>query len=64
VDSIRIQRAHVAAELIQQDESLQEVVWRAGYADQAHLTRALKRFVGMTPRQLSQSFETSLARSA
>lgn len=60
----QIQRAQVAAELIQQGGSLQEVVWRAGYADQAHLTRALKRFVGMTPRQLSQSFKTSLARSA
>ncbi len=58
----QIERAQVAAALIQQGTPLHEVVWRAGYADQAHLTRALKRFVGMPPRQLAQSFKTSLAR--
>jgi hypothetical protein len=56
----QIERAQAAAALIQQGMPLQEVVWRAGYADQAHLTRSLKRFVGMTPRQLAQSFKTSL----
>jgi Helix-turn-helix domain len=60
----QIERAQAAAALIQQGARPQEVVWRAGYADQAHLTRALKRFVGMTPRQLAQSFKTSLVRSA
>jgi len=55
----QIQRAERAVALIQEGASPRDVAWRAGYADQAHLTRALKRFVGMTPRQLSQSFKTS-----
>ncbi|MCL4303751.1 MAG: hypothetical protein KJ077_49150 [Anaerolineae bacterium] len=35
-----------------------DVVYQAGYADQPHLTRSLKHFVGQTPAQiirLSQS---------
>jgi AraC-like DNA-binding protein len=55
----QIERAQLAAALIQQGASPWDVVWRSGYADQAHLTRALKRYVGMTPRQLSQTFKTS-----
>jgi hypothetical protein len=58
----QIERAQRAAALIQQGAPPLEVAWRAGYADQAHLTRALKRFVGMTPRQLSLSFKTRLVR--
>jgi AraC-like DNA-binding protein len=58
----QIDRAQHAMALIQQDAPLPEVAWRAGYADQAHLTRALKRFVGITPRQLAESFKTSFAR--
>jgi Helix-turn-helix domain len=54
----QIERAQRAAALIQKGASPREVAWRAGYADQAHLTRALKCFVGMTPRQLSLSFKT------
>jgi helix-turn-helix protein len=54
----QIERAQLAAALIENGASPQEVAWRARYADQAHLTRALKRFVGMTPRQLSLSFKT------
>jgi hypothetical protein len=53
-----IERAHRAAALVQQGVPVREVAWRAGYADQAHLTRSLKRFVGMTPRQLALSFKT------
>ena len=30
-----------------------EVVRLAGYADQPHLTRSLKRFVGQTPSQIA-----------
>jgi hypothetical protein len=60
----QIERAQRAADLIQRGAPPREVAWRAGYADQAHLTRALKRFVGLTPRQLSQSFKTSPARQA
>jgi hypothetical protein len=55
----QIERARRAAELIQAGEAAREVALRCGYADQSHLTRAFKRFVGMTPRQLSLSFKTS-----
>jgi Helix-turn-helix domain len=58
----QIERARRAAELIQLGAAPRDVAWRAGYADQAHLTRALKRFVGMTPRQLSESFKTRRVR--
>jgi len=54
----QIERALGAADLIQYGAAPRDVAWRAGYADQAHLTRALRRFVGMTPRQLSESFKT------
>jgi AraC-like DNA-binding protein len=30
-----------------------EVARRAGYADQPHLIRSLKRFVGQTPSQIA-----------
>ncbi len=30
-----------------------DAVELAGYADQAHLTRALRRFVGQTPAQIA-----------
>ena len=53
----QIERAQRAAALIQRGAPPQEVIWRAGYADQAHLTRALRRFVGVTPRRLAQSFK-------
>jgi hypothetical protein len=58
----QIERALRAVELVRQGAPLREVAQCAGYADQAHLTRALKRFVGMTPRQVSLSFKTSPGR--
>jgi AraC-like DNA-binding protein len=32
-----------------------DVARQAGYADQPHLTRSLKRFVGQTPSQIASS---------
>jgi len=58
----QIERAQRATELIQRGTPFHDTVWRAGYTDQAHLTRALKRYVGMTPRQLAESFKTSPGR--
>jgi AraC-like DNA-binding protein len=48
----QIQRAQRAATLLEQGLSIADVVYRAGYADQPHLTRSLKQFVGHTPAQL------------
>jgi AraC-like DNA-binding protein len=32
-----------------------DVALRAGYADQPHLTRSLRRFVGQTPAEIAAS---------
>jgi len=44
-------RARKAAELIQGGASILDVTHDLGYADQAHLTRDLKRLTGYTPGQ-------------
>ena len=51
--SIRqIERARHATILLQQGISILDTVERAGYSDQAHLTRALKHLIGKTPTQI------------
>lgn len=51
--SIRqIERAQQAAALLEQGVSILDTVDQLRYADQPHLTRALKRFMGQTPAQL------------
>jgi AraC family transcriptional regulator len=40
----------VAARLLQSDDSLGSLALAAGFADQSHLTRAFKRYSGLTPR--------------
>ncbi len=47
----QIERARDAMTLLQHDVSILDVVDRLGYADQPHLTRALKQLVGQTPAQ-------------
>jgi AraC-like DNA-binding protein len=48
----QIERAREAATLLEQGISIADAVYYAGYADQPHLTRSLKRFVGQTPGQI------------
>jgi AraC-like DNA-binding protein len=48
----QIVRARQATLLLQQGVSILDTVDQAGYADQPHLTRSLKYFVGLTPTQL------------
>ncbi|MCB0106936.1 MAG: helix-turn-helix domain-containing protein [Caldilineaceae bacterium] len=48
----QIERARLAVALLQQGVAILDVVDRAGYADQPHLTRSLKRFAGQTPAQI------------
>jgi hypothetical protein len=48
----QIERARKAAELLDDGTSILETVALLGYADQAHLSRSLKRFLGQTPRQI------------
>ena len=49
---LQIQRAKYATELLQQGTPILDTSYLAGYADQPHLTRSLKRFMGQTPAQI------------
>src|ERR687897_487281 len=51
----QIRRAERAVELLSRGVSAPDVARRAGYADQPHLTRSFKRFVGQTPSQIVTS---------
>jgi hypothetical protein len=56
--SIRqIERARHATLLLQQGVSILDTVNQADYADQAHLTRALKHLIGKTPAQIINKSE-------
>jgi Helix-turn-helix domain len=62
----QIQRARHAAALLIGGSSVLDATFDAGYFDQAHLTRAVKQLIGMTPArllreqpQLSFSYKTS-----
>lgn len=48
----QIQRARHATSLLKHGVPILETVELAGYADQPHLTRALRHFMGQTPRQI------------
>jgi methylphosphotriester-DNA--protein-cysteine methyltransferase len=53
-DMIRqIDRARYATVLLQNGMSAAHVVSDAGYYDQPHLCRSLKRFIGQTPAQIA-----------
>jgi methylphosphotriester-DNA--protein-cysteine methyltransferase len=48
----QIERAREASTLLASGLRTNEVVWKLGYADEPHLARALRRYVGRTARQL------------
>ena len=50
----QIERARHALTLLQQGAAIADTVYQAGYFDQPHLTRALKRFAGQTPAQIAR----------
>ncbi len=49
----QITRARQAYDLLEHGVSILDTVSEAGYADQPHLTRSLKRFFGQTPAQIA-----------
>ncbi|QPC84477.1 AraC family transcriptional regulator [Phototrophicus methaneseepsis] len=53
----QIRRAQYALELLQQDVSILDTVEKAGYYDQAHLTRSLKHFAGQTPAHVTNTIQ-------
>jgi AraC-like DNA-binding protein len=50
---LQIKRARYATTLLRQGMAILDVAYQAGYADQPHLTRSLKHFIGQTPAQLT-----------
>lgn len=57
----RRHRARVAAERVRHDDrSLASVAWSAGYADQSHMTREFRRFLGSTPGDVRRSGGTDV----
>ena len=53
----QIERARHATTLLKDGMSILDTVVAAGYFDQAHLTRSLKRFVGQTPSDIVRAIE-------
>lgn len=49
----QIERARHAAALLQAGAPIADTAARVGYADQPHLTRSLRRFIGQTPARLA-----------
>ena len=50
----QIQRARRAAALLVRGSSVLDATSAAGYFDQAHLTRSVKKLIGMTPARLAR----------
>lgn len=55
----QIDRARRAETLLQQGMSILDTVYEAGYFDQPHLTRELKRWIGYTPTQIISRYQPS-----
>ncbi|MEO8392142.1 MAG: helix-turn-helix domain-containing protein [Chloroflexota bacterium] len=53
----QIERARQASTLLQQGKPILDTVYETGYFDQAHMTKALKYFIGQTPAQILRSEE-------
>lgn len=51
----QIERAQRASLLLSQGTPILDVVYETGYADQPHMTRSLRRFIGHTPAQIVES---------
>jgi methylphosphotriester-DNA--protein-cysteine methyltransferase len=52
-----IERARFAAERLRAGVPIPSVVEAAGYYDQPHLTRSIKRLIGYTPAELARGEE-------
>jgi AraC-like DNA-binding protein len=50
----QIERARLATRLLQEGVSIADTILAAGYFDQPHMTRSLKRLIGRTPAQLRE----------
>jgi hypothetical protein len=50
----QIERAKQTADLLERGLSLLDGAYQAGYADQSHMTRSLKHFIGYTPAHIAR----------
>jgi hypothetical protein len=57
----QIARAEMAVEALGKGVSPSDAALQLGYADQAHLIRSLKRFIGQTPTQINWGGHWSIA---
>ena len=57
----QIERARQALALLRRGTSILDTVDAAGYSDQAHLTRALRQYIGQTPGQVVNAAQVQLA---
>jgi hypothetical protein len=55
----QIERAQRATALLEQGAPIGDAAFQAGYADQPHMTRSLKRYYGQTPAQIAHMSEFS-----
>ncbi len=55
----QIQRAQQAAALLKQACPILDAAYQLGYFDQSHLTNSLKRYIGQTPAQISQTLQVA-----
>ena len=45
----QIERARFAVQLLREGVSIADVVWQCGFYDHAHLTRSVRRWIGLSP---------------
>jgi AraC-like DNA-binding protein len=57
----QIERAREASALLSRGKPVADVVAGLGYFDEPHLARALRRYVGRTPRQLRDGAPGAIA---
>jgi len=51
----QIERARFAVNLLREGLPIADVVWQCGFYDQAHLTRSLRQWIGITPTQVTRA---------
>jgi methylphosphotriester-DNA--protein-cysteine methyltransferase len=49
---LQYERAQQASALLKKGVSILDAIYEAGYFDQPHLTRSLKRWIGHTPNEI------------
>jgi hypothetical protein len=59
----QIERAKQAAVLLEQGVPILDTVFQLGYADQPHMTRSLKRFIGQTPAQIARTNQSQASQA-